>query len=82
MKLNDVYKIVKAIEDTLPDIAKENNGQNIRSNIQVLLNVSPKELNDINKELYQQVNKPLYEYEEPDEVIVEVFGIKVNIKKQ
>jgi hypothetical protein len=82
MKLNDVYKLAKAIEDTLPDIAKDNNGQNVRSYIQVSLNVTPRELDEINKELYLQTNKDLYGYQECDEVIVEVFGIKFNINKQ
>lgn len=82
MKLNDVYKLAKAIEDTLPDIAKDNNGQNVRSYIQVSLNVTQRELDEINKELYLQTNKDLYGYQECDEVIVEVFGIKFNINKQ
>lgn len=82
MKLNDVYKLAKAIEDTLPDIAKDNNGQNVRSYIQVSLDVTPRELDEINKELYLQTNKDLYGYKECDEVIVEVFGIKFNINKQ
>lgn len=82
MKLNDVYKLAKAIEDTLPDIAKDNNGQNVRSYIQVSLDVTPRELDEINKELYLQTNKDLYGYQECDEVIVEVFGIKFNINKQ
>lgn len=82
MKLNDVYKLAKAIEDTLPDIAKDNNGQNVRSYIQVSLDVTARELDEINKELYLQTNKALYGYKECDEVIVEVFGIKFNINKQ
>ena len=82
MKLNDVYKLAKAIEDTLPDIAKDNNGQNVRSYIQVSLDVTARELDEINKELYLQTNKDLYGYKECDEVIVEVFGIKFNINKQ
>ena len=82
MKLNDVYKLAKAIEDTLPDIAKDNNGQNVRSYIQVSLDVTPRELDEINTELYLQTNKDLYGYKECDEVIVEVFGIKFNINKQ
>lgn len=82
MKLNDVYKLAKAIEDTLPDIAKDNNGQNVRSYIQVSLDVTPRELDEINKELYLQTNKDLYGYKECDEVIVEIFGIKFNINKQ
>ena len=82
MKLNDVYKLAKAIEDTLPDIAKDNNGQNVRSYIQVSLDVTQRELDEINKELYLQTNKDLYGYQECDEVIVEVFGIKFNINKQ
>ena len=82
MKLNDVYKLAKAIEDTLPDIAKDNNGQNVRSYIQVSLDVTPRELDEINKELYLQTNKDHYGYKECDEVIVEVFGIKFNINKQ
>ena len=82
LKLNDVYKIAKAIEDTLPDIAKDNDGQNVRSYIGVSLNVSPRELDDINKELYMQMHKDMYGYEECDEVDVEVFGIKFTITKQ
>ena len=82
MKLNDVYKLAKAIEDTLPDIAKDNNGQNVRSYIQVSLDVTARDLDEINKELYLQTNKDLYGYKECDEVIVEVFGIKFNINKQ
>ena len=82
MKLNDVYKLAKAIEDTLPDIAKDNNGQNIRSNIEVSLTVTPRELDEINRELYIQMNKDLYGYKECDEVIVEVFGIKFMLNKQ
>ena len=82
MKLNDVYKLAKAIEDTLPDIAKDNNGQNVRSYIQVSLDVTARELDEINKELYLQTNKDLYGYKECDEMIVEVFGIKFNINKQ
>jgi hypothetical protein len=82
MKLNDIYKLAKAIEDTLPDIAKENNGQNIRFDTEVSIKVTPRELDGINRELYLEMNKDLYGYEESDEVIVEVFGIKFVITKK
>ena len=81
MKLNDVYKLAKAIEDTLPDIAKDNGGQNVRPNIAVSLSLTPRELDEINKELYLQTNKDLYGYSECDEVVVEVLGIKFMIIK-
>ena len=82
MILNDVYRLAKALEDTLPDIAKENNGQNVRGDIEMTIHITSRELDAINRELYIQSNKDLYGYEESDEVIIEVFGIKFTLLKK
>lgn len=79
MKLNDIYLLAKAVEDTLPEIARENGGQNIRPNISVHLNVSKLELETINRELYSQTNNTLSGYQPSDEVIVDIFGISFYI---
>lgn len=81
MKLNDLYKLAKAVEDTLPEIAKENDGQNVRSNIQLTITVTEKELHEIDRELYLQVNNDLYGYKESDEIAVDIFGITFTVVK-
>lgn len=82
MKLNDIYKLAKSIEDTLPVIAKDNGGQNVRPNISVSLTLTPRELDEINRELYVQTNNDMYGYTECDEVVVEVFGIKFTVRQE
>ena len=82
MKINDVYKLAKSIKDTLPDIAKDNNGQNIAPNMEVNIALPYDELDGINKELYIQMYNDLRGYEESDEVDVEMFGIKFKLNKQ
>jgi hypothetical protein len=82
MVLNDIYLLAKAIEDTLPEIAKGNGGKDVRHDIQMNIVVDGKDLHEINMDLYEQMNHSMYGFEDSDEVDIEVFGITFKLSKR
>lgn len=74
MKLGDIGVLAEAIEKSLPEIAKNNGGEDIRHNIKVSITVSEKDLDNINRELYAMTNHRL---PEDDAFLVETVDLDV-----
>lgn len=76
MKLGDIGVLAEAIEKSLPEIAKKNNGEDIRHRLKVSVKVSQEELDGINKELYEMVNHRLPDdLPEVERVDLDLVGI-------
>ena len=76
LKLGDVGVLAEGIEKCLPEIAKNNNGEDIRHRIKVSVQVSKDELNSINSELYEITNHRLPEdLPEVDLISLDLVGI-------
>lgn len=77
MKLGDVGVLAEAIENCLPEIARNNNGEDVRRRLKISLSVSPEELDGINSELYAMTNHALPPEDLPrvDAVDLELVGI-------
>lgn len=77
MKLGDIGVLAEAIENSLPEIAKNNGGEDIRHRIKVSITVSEEELDGINRELYTMTNHKLPSDDIPfvETVDLDVVGI-------
>ena len=74
MKLGDIGVLAEAIEKCLPEIAKNNGGEDIRRRLKVSVDVSQKELDGINRELYEMANHAL-----PDEPLPPVDTVDLDL---
>ena len=72
MKLGDIGVLAEAIEKCLPEIAKNNGGEDIRRRINVSIQVSQQELDKINRELYEMVNHSTLEEPLPSVDVVDL----------
>ena len=80
MKLGDIGVLAEAIENSLPEIAKKNGGEDIRHRIKVCVSVSRDELDGINRELYEMTNHRLAEdLPEADRVELDLVGISFEL---
>lgn len=76
MKLGDIGVIAEAIEKCLPEIAKKNGGEDIRHRINISIQLTKEELDNINKELYEIANHRLSEdLPEVEAVDLDLVGI-------
>lgn len=80
MKLGDIGVLAEAIEKSLPEIAKNNGGEDIRHRLKVCVRVPQYELESINNELYLMTNHRLPEdLPETDLIALELVGIDFEI---
>lgn len=81
MTIGDIGILAEAIEKCLPEIAKKNGGEDIRHRLNVSITVSQRELDEINRELYEMVNHSIPEETLPSvgAVDLDVVGIEFTI---
>ena len=81
MTIGDIGILAEAIEKCLPEIAKKNGGEDIRHRLNVSVSVSQRELDEINRELYEMVNHSMPEETLPsvEAVDLDVVGINFSI---
>lgn len=75
--------IAKAIEEQLPEIARDNDGKDVRSTISVTLTLPKSNVHALDMELY---NMTPHEYDDEyipsDNVEVDVLGINFNVVQE
>ena len=74
MTIGDIGILAEAIEKCLPEIAKKNGGEDIRHRLNVSITVSQRELDEINRELYEMVNHSI-----PEETLPSVGAVDLDI---
>ena len=72
MGVGDIGVIAEAIEKCIPEIAKNNGGEDIRHRLKINIAVSKSELNAINEDLQELVNHKHSSEEETDVETVEL----------
>lgn len=77
MKLGDIGVLAEAIEKAIPEIAKNNGGEDIRHRLVINVNVTNEEIDYINEELYEMTNHKTTDSLEPVGTIdLELVGIR------
>lgn len=78
MKLGDIGALAEAIEKALPEIARNNNGEDIRKRITVSVEATQEEIDGLNAELYEMTThrKPSEDLEPVGEVELDLVGIR------
>ena len=76
MKLGDIGVLAESIEKSLPEIAKNNGGEDVRHRLKLCVRLSKEELREINCELYEMTNHSLPEnLPEVERVDLDLVGI-------
>jgi len=75
MTYKDIFKIAESIEKTIPEIAKDNNGVDVRQKLTMVISVSRDEIDDINESMYLMEHRDLRGIEYTDEIDINVYGM-------